>query len=112
MKRIYDFLKNKNINVYFPGQHNGKCEENYVVIRKSNLIPATNNKLGNRVVDIMLYSPVDSYIQAEEFVKNVKEELKELDFLRKTGLETAILVEDDIEAYSNVVEYIIQKELE
>lgn len=111
--RIYTKLKNKGVDVYFPGQHKGKCKSPYVVVRKdAQLTFAGTNKLGQRLVDIMVYCPVDSFKVAEDYVKSIREHMGGFDFLRKTGFETSWMVEDDIEAYFTSLQYTIIKELE
>lgn len=112
MIRIYDFFKNKNIKVYFPAQHKGLCEFKYVVVRKSSQIASLGtNVTGQQIVDIILYSPRSSYLQAMNFAKEVKQVLKEIDFLRKTGFETPWIVDDEKEAITMSIEYVIQKDL-
>lgn len=111
--RIYTKLKNDGVDVYFPGQHKGICQSPYTVIRKdAQLTYAGTNKLGQRIVDIMIYCPIKSYKAAEDYVKDIRKYMEGFNFLRKTGFETPWMVEDDIEAYSTSLQYTIIKELE
>ena len=74
MLRIYTKLKNEGADVYFPGQHKGICQSPYVVIRKdAQLALAGTNKLGQRLVYIMVYCPVGSYKSAEDYVERIRE---------------------------------------
>lgn len=113
MFRIYTKLKANGVDVYFPGQHKGICASPYTVIRKdAQLTFAGSNKLGQRIVDIMIYCPVRSYKAAEDYVNEIRKLMEGFEFLRKTGFETPWMVEDDIEAYSTSLQYTIIKELE
>lgn len=112
MKRIYKFLKAKKLKVYFPGQHEGHCTEPYIVIHKRNQLPTANNRLGVQAVDMILYVPKTSYIEAEEYEGKVRSNMKTIDFLRKTGFETPWVLDDDKKALTKSMEYVIQKELE
>ncbi len=112
MKRIYDFLKSKKINVYFPGQHKGLCTEPYVVIHKRNQMATNSNRLGVQGTDIILYVPHFSYIRAEDYEEKVRVIMRKLEFLRKTGFETPWILDNDKKAFTKSMEYLIQKELE
>lgn len=110
---IYIHLKNNNLNPYFPGQHRGECEEPYVVIKEGTQIPNINtNKLGQKVIDIIIFVPLNSYIAIDPYVKKIRAALKELPYLRKTGLETPVITDDDKKAYTASIEYQIIKKLE
>ncbi len=110
---IYTKLKEKNLNPFPPGQHKGKCEEPYVVIKEGTQISSINtNKLGQRVIDIIIFVPLNSYIEIDPYVKKIRAALKELPYLRKTGGETPIITDDEKEAYTMSIEYVLQKKLE
>lgn len=110
---IYTKLKEKNLNPYAVGQHKGLCEEPYVIIREGTQIPSINsNRIGQRVIDIIIFVPLSSYIAIDPYVKKIRAALKELPYLRKTGMETPIITDDEKEAYTTSIEYVIQKKLE
>ncbi|MBC8590610.1 hypothetical protein [Wansuia hejianensis] len=110
---IYTELKEKNLNPYPPGLHKGLCEEPYVVIKEGTQIPSIqSNVLGQKVIDIIVFVPLSSYIAVDPYMKKVRSALKELSYLRKTGLETPIITDDDKKAYTSSIEYVIQKKLE
>ena len=113
IKAIYDHLKAKNLNPYFIGQHKGECTERYCVIKENSQVPYFNsNKTGYRLIDIILFVPVNSYIQVELYIKEIRAAMKELVFLRKTGNETPIITDDKKKAYTTSIEYQIIKKLE
>ncbi|MDI6617897.1 MAG: hypothetical protein QME45_04355 [Clostridiales bacterium] len=109
---IYDKLKSWDLNPYAPGQHEGLCENNYCVIREeeqSGMIGT--NKVGYRLVDFILFVPIASYIQVEPYINSIKAAMKELPQLKKTGNETPVIVDDEIQAYTTSIEYQILKKL-
>ncbi|HHV39114.1 MAG TPA: hypothetical protein GXX70_06470 [Tepidimicrobium sp.] len=112
-KVIFDKLKEKNLNPFPPGQHKGICEEKYCIIKENNQVPYFNtNRLGYKLIDIILFVPLNSYIQVKPYAVEIRAAMKELENLRKTGNETPVIVDDKKEAYTMSIEYIIQKKLE
>lgn len=112
-KRIYLKLKEKGLNPYPIGGHKGECRENYCVIREDTQIPSINtNRLGVKRVDIILFVPIGSYIEVEEYAREIRKAMQELKFLRKTGMETPIIIDDEKKAYTMSIEYVLQKKLE
>ena len=111
MRRVYNYLKN-SFDVYFPGQHKGICEKPYIVIRESSQIAQIGtNQVGQRLVDIIIFSPKNSYIIAEEYREEVKKELIKFKLLRKTGSETPWIIDNDKEALTTSLLFTILKEL-
>jgi len=110
---VYTKLKNKGLNPYAPGQHEGECLERYCVVKESSQVPYfSSNRTGYRLLDIILFVPIASYIQVKPYTDEIKTALKELYFLRKTGNETPIITDDEVKAYTTSVEYQIIKKLE
>lgn len=111
MKRIYNAL-NKNLKTYFPGQHKGLCEDPYIVLRESTQIPQIGtNQVGQRLIDVIIYAPKNSYVKAEDYRDEVKHEIKKIEVLRKTGNETPWVLDNDKEALTTSVLYTIMKRL-
>lgn len=112
-KKIFKKLESKNLNPFYPGQHQGKCTEPYTVIREGAQIPSPSGRTtGQKIIDIILFTPGNSYLQMEEYKKQVGEALREIKGLRKTGIETPIITDDDKEAYTSSQEYVIHKKME
>lgn len=113
MQGIYDKLKGDGLGPYFIGQHKGLCLNSYVVIRQGTTIPSINSRrLGQGVVDIMLFVPADSYVEFAPYADKVKKSLRGLGSLRKTGNESPIITDDDKKAYTQTIEYVKQKTME
>lgn len=112
-KEIYLKLKEKKLNPYHIGKHEGKCKERYCVVKEGAQIPnIRSNRLGYKRIDIILFVPIGSYIEVERYKEDIKKVMKELKFLRKTGLETPVIVDDEKNAYTMSIEYQIIKKLE
>lgn len=113
LEDIYAHLKKKELNPYFPGRHKGECEEPFVVIKEGFQMPSIqSNRVGQRIMDFVLFVPIYDYKQVEPYRRKVVQALKELPFLRKTGGETPVIVDDTKKAYTTSIEYVIQKKLE
>lgn len=112
-KKIYLKLQEKGLNPYAPGQHEGQCLERYCVVRESSQVPFfRSNRTGYRLIDIIVFVPIASYIKVKPYTDDIKTALKELSFLRYTGNETPIITDDEKMAYTTSIEYQIIKKLE
>lgn len=113
VRNIYNHLKEKGLNPYLIGQHKGVCEEPFVIIREGTQMPSfRSRRVGQKVIDIILFGPINSYVVLIPYRENIIEALKELKCLRKTGTETQTIVDDDKKAYTTSIEYILIKKLE
>jgi len=113
IQQIYTHLNSKGLSPYFPGQHKGECTSPFVIIREGTQIPSINtNRTGQRVMDFIIFVPVNSYIAVKPYAEDVRTALKDLKYLRKTGTETTIITDDEKKAYTTSIEYIVQKKLE
>lgn len=107
--KLFDYLYENGIDVYFIGQKKGKCLSNYVVIKDSGTVPTVNNDLGIQVIDLYCYVPHDKYTETEKFRKKIKEIMKGFKSLRRTGTETPAIADDDVKAFSFSIEFENQK---
>lgn len=110
--KVYLHLKSKGIKVYSPGQHKGLCEDSYVVLRDGGGDSfAGTNKVGQSILDVIIYHPNNRYSSLDSYKKEVKKYLEEVKGIRKTGFETPVLMEDEKQAYTTSIEYQILKRL-
>ena len=108
-KVLYDLLKDHN--PYPPGKHTGLCESNYLVIKEGMTSPDFGgNKTGASDIDIILFVPIDSYVAMKDYRDAVVATLK--GHLRKTGVETPIIPDNDKKAYTMSIGYKFLKRLE
>lgn len=113
VRDIYLHLKEKGLNPYPPGQHKGECEEPFVIVMEgTQMASIQSNRVGQRVMDFIIFVPINSYIAIDPYVKDIRQALKELSYLRKTGLETPIITDDEKKAYTTSIQYTILKKLE
>lgn len=110
IKKIYTALKEAGLNPFWPGKHQGECTQRYCVVKESNQVPFFNaNRVGYRIIDIIVFVPISSYIQMEPYVQEIKSELKGLP-LRYTG-ETPVIPDDEKKAYTTSIQYQVLKRL-
>ena len=106
-KKIYKHLKSKGFDVYSPAQHEGVCTEPYIVLRNAGELNKDSHS--NGIYDISVYFPKGKYSKLEDYRLSLVKVLSELDYLKKTGLETPVIYEDEIKAYSFSIQYILMK---
>ena len=103
-KRIYRRLREAGFEAYSAGQHSGMCRAPYVVIKDGGQ-RAFNAALLCSVVEILAYFPAERFSEMEEYVRGVKEALAGLDFLKATGDETPVFLDERKRAYTTGVKY-------
>jgi hypothetical protein len=112
-EEIFQKLNNKGLNPFPIGQHVGLCTENYCVVREGQQSPSVSgNRAGSRLVEVILFVPIGSYIQADVYATAIRAALKELSAIRKTESETPWITDDEVEAYTSSIEYQILKKME
>ena len=112
-KIVFDKLKEDNLNPYPVGKHTGLCEKPYCVVKEGVQMPNfRTNQLGQRTIDIILFVPIASYVSLDPYTKLIRASLKDIKHIRKTGLETPAIPDDDKQAYTSSIEYIVMKKLE
>lgn len=112
-KVIYDRLQQAGLNPYQPGKYQGLCRERYCVVKNQAQNAYFNRRgLGYRLLDIILFVPLDDYTAMQDYVDEVKVALCEITGLRATGTETPTVIDDKTEAYTASVEYQVMKRLE
>lgn len=111
LNRLFEYLIENGIEVYFIGQKSGECTSNYVVL-KNNGIDAENNKVGRGLIDILFYVPVDYPATCEDYKLKVKRILKNFKGIRYAGSETGEVVDEEKKAITFSVMYEIFKKLE
>ncbi|MCL2352620.1 MAG: hypothetical protein FWC55_08835 [Firmicutes bacterium] len=107
-KRIYRRLKEAGIDVYSSGQHAGICRTPYVVIRDGGQRAFLASLLCG-TVEILAYFPAERFSEMDGFVREVKEALKKLAFLKPTGDETPVFLDERKRAYSTGIAYQIYR---
>ena len=99
IKKLFDFLFDNDIDVYFPGQHKGECTSNYVVI-KENTTSSLNGITGSGLIDLLFFVPESDYLECANYRKKVKEILENFKDIEFTGNETGPVTDDSVKAYT------------
>lgn len=105
---IFDHLEANGLTVHFPNKHQGECENPYVVVKDMGKF-STNGVTGRGLIHLLLYVPESNYEATVSLVNQVKGVMIGLTTVRPTGLETPIIHEDVIKAYSTSIEYKFNK---
>ena len=108
--KIYTQLKTSNLNSYWPGQHQGLCDKRYCVVKENIQVAFPNTRVGYRLLDIIVFVPISSYVQVAPYVREIKAALKEFP-LWYAG-ETPIIPDDEKKAYTTSIQYQILKKME
>ena len=98
-KEIYKHLKLKGFNVYSIGQHEGICNEPYLVIKENGESEIAGTNLSNDIVEILIYYPKGSYSTLEDYRTKVKDIMKDLSKLRRVVNPSPTIIDDDKKAY-------------
>lgn len=110
---IYNLLKEKQLNPYMVGFHEGECEKPLVVIKEGIQLPTINSRyVGYKTIDIILLVPLNNYGVVKEHRNKVVQALKGLDWLKKSGMETPVITDNDKKAFTMSMEYVLYKKLE
>lgn len=106
-ERAYLHLMSKGIDVYSPGQHEGKCTNPYVVLKNNGITGFEgSNQIGSQIIDIILYYPSTNYSNIEPYTYQIQRILKELsEYLRPTGNITPVILDDSANGYTQTLEY-------
>lgn len=109
-QKMYLHLKKKGYEVYSPGQKRDKCKESYVVIKdKGTYAQGEGNIVGYQLFQVDIFHPLDSYSTMEFYVENIKEALKDIRELKATGNVKTVILDDEIQAYKESIEYKLLK---
>ena len=75
---IYNHLKSKGFEVYSPGQHEGECLSNYIVVKFDGTSNINNVSSRRDLYAILCYVPKDRYSELDKLVQQAREAMKEL----------------------------------
>ncbi|MCT4507939.1 MAG: hypothetical protein N4A48_04135 [Tepidibacter sp.] len=112
IKKVFELLDLKGFHVYFPGQQEGICDSEYIVVKDSgqNHIAGTN-KLGYATIDLYIYTPLAEYTRLLYLAEEVKEAMKVYIHLKPSGNETPSMIDEKRKAHFKKIEYVTTKKL-
>jgi len=93
------------VEVYSAGQHAGICRAPYVVVKDGGQRAFNVSQLCS-TVEILIYYPAERFSEMEGYVLEVKKALGGLDFMKATGDETPVFLDEKKRAYSTGVKYV------
>ena len=104
---IYQKLKEKEIDVYTPGQHKGDCVSPYVVVRPSGDNQFNDYSSDVMYCDILCYVPINHFSQLEPFVAQVKAAMRELyPQVRDAHMELNGFIDDSNKSHMWSIQYL------
>ena len=103
---IYDMFKEKQVDVYFPGQKTGECLSPYVVIKSAGGNNYANYSSRVDYYDLLCYVPSNEYSKLIPFKNKIKGYMKELyPMFIDTGYESPSFLDGEIKAHMINVQY-------
>lgn len=106
LKDIYDFLKEKGFDVYFPEQKTGECTSSYVVVANAGLTGLTEISSSQVLYDVMCYVPEKKYSTLEPFVNDVERTLDGLfPMIRPVHFRTSAYYDEQVKAHMISTQY-------
>lgn len=108
--KLFEYLQEKEIDVYFVGQHKGECKKPYVVLKVDGT-NSLNGKTGTSLIDVLFFIPENKFTRCESYKNEVKRLINQFGKIRYTGVETGIVVDDRKKALTFSILYESYKRL-
>ena len=105
-EKVFDKIKENNIDVYPPNVHKGKVNSNYIVLLDGGRARASTFTSQTVLLDVLVYVPEHRFTDLDLLsskVKNIVDGLYPL--VIPTGNETAAFYDESIEGWMKSVEY-------
>lgn len=100
LKDIYNVLKEKGYDVYFPEQKKGECTSSYIVIASAGRTDLVDISSSQDLYDIMVYVPKDKYSTLDPLVDEVEEALDDLfPMIRPVHFRTSPYFDTDVQGH-------------
>ena len=112
-KDIYKFLENAGFEVYFQGQHRGKCTSKYVVIVSRGDVKIPGISSTTSTVELLCYVPVREAPSLEEFCESVKETMKQMyPMIHNMYNDIGDYIDDEISGAMRTIQYNYYRKIE
>ena len=102
--KLFEYLQDNKIDVYFVGQHQGECKKPYVVL-KDDGVNSSNGRVGKGYIDILFFIPQNKFTECQSFKSKVKDLMKKFKDVKYTGNETGIVTDNEKKALTFSVMY-------
>lgn len=110
---VYKFLKNLGFDVYFQGEHKGKCTSNYIVIvgRGRNKLPSVSST--TTTIEVLCYVPVSVGSTLGIFCDQVDEAMKGMyPMIKPLYSDIGDYIDDDVKANMRTLQYSYYRKIE
>lgn len=105
-EKVFDKLKQNDIDVYPPNTHKGEVKSEYVVLSDGGRTRASNFTSQTVLLDALIYVPGSRFTDLDPFADKVKEYADELyPLIIPTGYETPAFYDEAIKGWMKSVEY-------
>lgn len=106
LKDIRDVLEIDGTDVFFPTQHEGECNKEYIVIKKEGTTTEPIVSSERPIYTIMCYVPQNNYSRLESFVDETKTKMKKMfPTLMYVGNETSSFYDEEVKAHMISFQY-------
>lgn len=106
LKDLRKHLEAKQHTVFFPGQKQGECDSEYLVVRDGGLTQYQQTSSDMRLYEILAFVPKDMYSSLEVLIDQVKQDMKEVyPTFVSMHYETPPFYDDTVEAWMSSVQY-------
>jgi hypothetical protein len=99
------FLNNNGIENYSIGQHEGRCENPFVVIEDLGELRNSRYTLRVRRLNIVVMFPKGKYSELDDYIDKVLEVMSGYDRTVFTDYISDVMIDTDKDAYVAVLEY-------
>lgn len=107
---IYNHLKSKGHEVYFPAQKTGECKKPYLVIKDEGLTQFQQFSTNTRLYAILVYVPASRFGDIEPLVDRIDKEMLEMyPMVKTTHFHTPSFYDDVVKAYMISSQYSVYK---
>ena len=105
-EKVFDKIKENNIDVYPPNVHKGKVNSNYIVLLDGGRTRASTFTSQTVLLDVLIYVPGHRFTDLDLFSSKVKSIIDGLyPLVISTGNETSAFYDESIEGWMKSVEY-------
>ena len=105
-EKVFDNIKQNNIDVYPPNAHKGEVKNKYVVLTDGGRTQTSNFTSQTVLLDVLIYVPANRFTDLDTFADEVKKHVDELyPLVIPTGYETPAFYDDTIKGWMKSVEY-------
>lgn len=105
-EKVFDKLKENEIDVYPPNTHKGEVKSKYTVLLDGGRTKTLSYTSQTVLLDVLVYVPANRYTDLDPYADEVKELVDKLyPLVIPTGNETAAFYDESIKGWMKSVEY-------